>query len=359
MAIGNSNRFRRMHKTSMERLGVHPMPAHYAAAMEDGCLNRIPYASVIAFVLCFVGVIMFAIMMIFSFNASVEQARRAFEITDIPWLDKVHLLFLIVAVVMVAMALYLLCIGILSTGSTREELYKRPSARRSGRAGCVVAIVLAYLLNILWMLVLSITAIMSAMYFVFSRLCASLTVYTEANCLDFSVFRPLVQDFSDASLNLCGGNVQQFCALTNTVVTWYLVGFIGSLIICLGLVQFMASNAAKLLPRWASACWNRGIVCVLSVTNEERFSELRDIVFSESYPDYSPSPNIYAPPKYPLSGPSGTLSSYNQYGTQPRNPMPPSLHQGTLLRQQYPHSRRNSYHNSLHENNNGWMSSQY
>lgn len=54
-----------------------------------GCLNRIPYASVIAFVMCFVGVIMFAIMMVFSFNASVEQARRALEISNIPWLDKV------------------------------------------------------------------------------------------------------------------------------------------------------------------------------------------------------------------------------------------------------------------------------
>jgi hypothetical protein len=147
--------------------------------------------------MCFVGVIMFATMMIFSFNATVEQARRALEINDIPWLDKVHLLFLIVAVVMVGMALYLLCVGILSTGSTREQIYRRPNARKGGRACCVFAIILAYILNILWMLVLAITAIMSAMYYVFSRLCASLTVFTEANCLDFSVFRPLVKEFTN------------------------------------------------------------------------------------------------------------------------------------------------------------------
>jgi len=336
---------------SMERLGIQPIPY----PVDDGCLNRIPYASVIAFVLCFVGVIMFSIMMVFSFNASVEQARRALEINNIPWLDKVHLLFLIVAVVMVGMALYLLCVGILSTGSTREQIYKRPRARKGGRACCIIAIILAYTLNILWIFVLAITAIMSAIYFIFSKLCGSLTVYSEANCLDFSVFKPLVKDFSQASLVLCGGNVQQFCALTDTIVTWYIVGFVGSLIICLGLVQFLASNAAN----------------YSHVNNEERYSELRDVVFSESYPDYSPSPNIYAPPtKYPLGTPqlNGTMSTYN-YGTQPRNsilPPPPQQipHQGSMLRQQqngtlqYPHSRRNSYHNSFHDNI-GWANSQY
>lgn len=124
------------------------------------------------------------------------------------------------------------------------------------------------------------------------------------------------------------------------------------MIICLGLVQFMASNAAN----------------YSHVNNEERYSELRDVVFSESYPDYSPSPNIYAPPnKFPLGTPqmNGTLSTYN-YGTQPRNsmPLPQIPQQGSMLRQQangtiqYPHSRRNSYHNSFHDNL-GWPNPQY
>lgn len=65
---------------------VETIPAYPA---KDGCLSRIPYSSVMAFVMCVVGVIMFAIMMIWSFNASVEQARRALDITNIPWLERV------------------------------------------------------------------------------------------------------------------------------------------------------------------------------------------------------------------------------------------------------------------------------
>lgn len=276
---------------------------------------------------------------------------------------------------MVGIALYLLCVGILSTGSTREQIYRRSDAIRGGRACCVMAIILAYLLNILWMLALSITAVMGIVYYVFSELCSSITVVSESNCLDFSVFRPLIRDISQAvscitfptayphnrqitfitcfqSLVLCGGTLQQFCAVSDTVVAWYFIGFIGSLLICLGLVQFMASNAAN----------------YSHVYNEERYNELRDVVFSDSYPEYSPNPNIYAPPvKYPLGTPqmNGTLSTYN-YGTQPRNalPPPPMSHQGSMLRQQpngtmqYPHSRRNSYHNSF-QDNLGWPSSQY
>lgn len=99
---------------------------------------------------------------------------------------------------MVGIALYLLCVGILSTGSTREQIYRRTDAIRGGRACCVMAIILAYLLNILWMLALSITAVMGIVYYVFSELCSSITVVSESNCLDFSVFRPLIQDISQA-----------------------------------------------------------------------------------------------------------------------------------------------------------------
>ena len=72
---------------------VETIPAYPA---KDGCLSRIPYSSVMAFVMCVVGVIMFAIMMIWSFNASVEQARRALDITNIPWLERVSTFYLFI-----------------------------------------------------------------------------------------------------------------------------------------------------------------------------------------------------------------------------------------------------------------------
>lgn len=65
---------------------------------------------------------------------------------------------------------------------------------------------------------------------------------------------------------LCGGNVQQFCALTSTVFIWYLVGFFGSAIVCLGLVQFMASSAAN----------------YAHLNQETRHCELEEVLYAET-----------------------------------------------------------------------------
>lgn len=55
----------------------------------DECLSRIPYASIIATSMCGIGVILFALVMTWAFNASVEQARRILNVENISWLAKV------------------------------------------------------------------------------------------------------------------------------------------------------------------------------------------------------------------------------------------------------------------------------
>ncbi|KAI1727444.1 myelin proteolipid protein (PLP or lipophilin) domain-containing protein [Ditylenchus destructor] len=340
---------------------------------KDGCLSRVPYSSLMAFVMCFIGVVLFAIMMVWSFNASVEQVRRALNITDIPWLDKVHILFVITALLMVTVALVLLCIGILSTGSTREEVYKRESARQGGRISCVVAIVLSYFLTILWLGIVAITAVLCCVYYIFGELCASLHAYTENDCLDFNVLRPIVKEISESTLTLCGGNVQQFCAVTNTVLVWYVFGFIGSMIVCLGLVQFIASNAAN----------------YAHVNSEQRYSELNEVLMSETggyplsrvnsglsndfhvdhHPQYNPMPQIHAPigtmqrrplPNVALPGYQHTVRMRNDasqgFGGEPFSQPAGVRHNATGGA--FSNVRRNSYHNSLN-GSSGWINTMY
>lgn len=67
---------------------------------------------------------------------------------------------------------------------------------------------------------------------------------------------------------LCSGNAQQFCALTNTVVVWYAVGFLSSVVVCLGLVQFVASAAAN----------------YAHIGNEARNAEINEILLAETRP---------------------------------------------------------------------------
>ncbi|VDO59718.1 unnamed protein product [Onchocerca flexuosa] len=89
----------------------------------DECLSRVPYASIIATSMCGIGVILFTLVMTWAFNASVEQARRMLNTDNLPWLDKMQVLFICVAALMSITALILLIIAAMSTGSTRKELY--------------------------------------------------------------------------------------------------------------------------------------------------------------------------------------------------------------------------------------------
>lgn len=244
---------------------IIPPPPMPMAFPSDGCISRVPYSSLAAFLFCLFGVILFTTMMVWAFNASVEQIRRATYMTDLPWLDKVQLLFIVSALAMIVIVLAFLLIGLLSTGPTRENVFQRQQARRGGRISSVVAICLATALNIIWMLILALTAILCFVYIIFSALCSNVKTKDGHSCLNFAVFKSLLPTNNDASLEFCDGQLQQFCAVTNTVVIWYIVGALGSLLICIGLVQFIATNAAN----------------YAHIGNEARYSELREVMYAE------------------------------------------------------------------------------
>ena len=257
---------------------------------------------------------------------------------------------------MAILSLFLLLIGVLSTGSTREEVYKRKDSRRGGRVICAIAIGVSYLLNILWVLIVGILAILSFIYYIFSQLCSSLTGYSEHTCLDFNVFKPLVDQYSHADLKLCGGSVQEFCALTNTVFSWNVVGLIGALIIVLGLVQFIASNASN----------------YAHVNNEQRYIELKEVLYLEGVGrDFIPpsqipvraypSPPMVPPPrsrksrsyelkKDPVLPRDRSRRERERSLPRERNHLPNPGGMGSV--------RRNSYQHSLH-GSTPWLNNQY
>lgn len=146
---------------------------------------------------------------------------------------------------MIIFALILLTIGILSTGSTRHEVYRHDNAREGGRIACLAAIIVSYLLQIFWMMAFALTAILSFIYLLFNAICNSANneFSTEKDCLNLSSLKALIR--TDSKLILCEGEAQQFCAVSSTAVVWYLAGLMGSASVCLGLIQFMATSAAN------------------------------------------------------------------------------------------------------------------
>ncbi|CAB3411121.1 unnamed protein product [Caenorhabditis bovis] len=218
---------------------------HLKSADDDDCFHRLPYASLIASLLCILGVVLFAIMMSWAFNATAEQTRRTLRIDDWPWLDKVQVVFIVLATIMSFFALFFLCIGFTATGATRETMYKDASARCGGKVACVIAMIFDILLVIAWLFITSIVSMLCVAYFFFDRLCLHLPAYSEADCIDLHVFWPLVASFANSSFRVCGGDAQQFCALSSTAFSWYVIGWVGSVLILLGLLLFFGIHASN------------------------------------------------------------------------------------------------------------------
>uniref|UniRef100_A0A0K0CXV4 LHFPL tetraspan subfamily member 4b n=1 Tax=Angiostrongylus cantonensis TaxID=6313 RepID=A0A0K0CXV4_ANGCA len=184
-------------------------------------------------------------MMTWGFNATVEQTRRSLRIQDWPWLDKVQVFFVVIAVLMSLFALLFLLVGFSATGATREEIYKREKARFGGRCACATAMAWCVLLIVCWLFIISICSVICCAYSVFDDLCYTMKSFTEEDCIDLGVFIPLVKSFSNSNLRLCGGDAQQFCALSSTASSWYIVGWVGSCLVIIGLAFFLAILASN------------------------------------------------------------------------------------------------------------------
>ncbi|CAJ0584138.1 unnamed protein product, partial [Mesorhabditis spiculigera] len=268
---------------------------------DDGCFERLPYASLMATILCLVGIVLFTIMMKWGFAALFEQLQRVLKADKWNWLDKVQIFFVITAVVMGICTFFFAVAGFFSTGGTRDVLFRDPKSRRGGRCTCVFIIILCYVLLAFWLTALAFTSAIVASYHVFESLCYSMHEYTEMECLDFSVYRPLFESFSHASLKFCAGDVQQFCALSQTAYAWFWVGWAGAVLIIYGLVQFIAAHSAN----------------YSHIGNAWKYVELHECL-SEAVPP--PLPASLPPPPPMYSNGSSTTRSRDKYERYPEEP---------------------------------------
>ncbi|CAI5440955.1 unnamed protein product [Caenorhabditis angaria] len=212
---------------------------------EESCFHRLPFGSLIGALLCILGVILFAIMLSWAFNATAEQVRRTLRNDNWPWLDKVQIFFIVIAALMGMFSLFFLIIGFTATGATRTTVYNNNDSQCGGKFACVLAMFFDLILLVAWLFIIAIVSMLSIFYFFFDRLCWLLPAYTEADCIDLHVFWPLVASFSNSNLRLCGGDVQQFCALSSTAFTWYVIGWVGCVLVIIGLLLFFGIHASN------------------------------------------------------------------------------------------------------------------
>lgn len=101
------------------------------------CMTRIPYATMIATVMCLIGVGIFCFTMYRGASLTIIMFDQVFHFRLL-WIDAVQMIFVAIGASMAALGFMILFVGCLATGSTRYKVYRAWRSRVGGRISCAV-----------------------------------------------------------------------------------------------------------------------------------------------------------------------------------------------------------------------------
>ncbi|GAB6019057.1 hypothetical protein CHUAL_000683 [Chamberlinius hualienensis] len=207
------------------------------------CMSRIPYATLIATIMCCVGVGVFCGTMYKGAALTLHMAETFF-FRKYYWLGDLQLVFVIVGSIMGAIGLFLLLVGCLATGSTRAKVYKGWKSRVGGRVSCVLLMVLAYVLNLAWMMILGCLVIITIIFTIFWASCNK-RVKTCIHLELFDFLYPNTTKIED--MKLCEvGEIKQFCRdYVEPAEVMYILATVSCLLVVLSLVHYLMCLAAN------------------------------------------------------------------------------------------------------------------
>lgn len=153
----------------------------------DDCMTRVPYATLIATIMCLIGVGVFCGTMYRGTTLTALMMDEVFRYR-LSWLEPMQTTFIVIGSSMGALGLMALFVGCLATGATRHKVYRGSGARIGGRISCAVFMSIIYILQLVWLVVFVILAIVTVFYTIFWALCSSDRVVKQNQSIDFTQF---------------------------------------------------------------------------------------------------------------------------------------------------------------------------
>ncbi|KAK2168819.1 hypothetical protein LSH36_14g12008 [Paralvinella palmiformis] len=119
------------------------------------CLGRTPFPSIVATIILCLGVGLFCGTLFRALDITLNGIFIGLFWFNVPWLETIQIVFIVIASVMGIYALILLVFGILATGATREQVYSGANCIFGGRVSavfgmtalCAVPIIIYVMLN--------------------------------------------------------------------------------------------------------------------------------------------------------------------------------------------------------------------
>nr|CAI5848332.1 unnamed protein product [Callosobruchus analis] len=153
----------------------------------EKCMTRIPYATLIATIMCALGVVIFCGTMYRGATLAVLMFSEIFSM-QLFWVDAVKMTFVLIGACMGALGLMILMVGFLATGATRHKVYRGWGSRVSGRLSCAIFMCITYVLQIAWILMFCFLVLVTFVFTVFWKMCENPRVSTYQDSIDLTQF---------------------------------------------------------------------------------------------------------------------------------------------------------------------------
>uniref|UniRef100_U5EXZ1 Putative conserved plasma membrane protein n=1 Tax=Corethrella appendiculata TaxID=1370023 RepID=U5EXZ1_9DIPT len=227
------------------------------------CMSRIPYATLIATVMCLIGVGIFCGTMYRGTSLAIIMFDQVFHLRLL-WIEAVQMIFVVVGASMAALGFMILFVGCLATGATRYKVYRAWGSRVGGRISCAIFMSITYLLNIVWILILCFLAVVTFLFTVFWNMCSNPNVQAHRDCIDLTQFYFMFpSETKQEDMKICEQNkVKAFCKDgVEKCEIMFILALLSALLVILSLVHYLMCLAAN----------------YAHIRDHEKFQELQEI----------------------------------------------------------------------------------
>ncbi|XP_077292529.1 neuronal membrane glycoprotein M6 isoform X2 [Arctopsyche grandis] len=231
----------------------------------QSCMTRVPYATLIATIMCCLGVGVFCATMYRGATLSILMFKEVFKLSLI-WIEAVQMVFVVGGACMGALGLMLLCLGCLATGATRHKVYRAWRARVGGRISCAVFMGITYVLSLLWLVLLCFLVIVTFVFTIFWMMCSNPDVQESKTCIDFNQFYFMFPaNTPQEDMKVCEPHeVKSFCKdYVEKAEVMFILATVSCLLVILSLIHYLMCLSAN----------------YAHIRDHEKFQELQEIQY--------------------------------------------------------------------------------
>jgi len=217
---------------------------------KDGCMDRLPFASIIATIITACGVGVFCGCLYKALSITINMITTAFKLElQLEWVKVLQTIVIIISTVMGSLTLILLVVGCLSTGATRSHVYTGFRSRLGGRISTGFFSVIVYILFLVWSAVTLILVVPLIFYYVLMKQCEykqiQINTHSQNKFDECLSLRNYGITLSNTRNSICNDELIQFCNQGKEAGPLYIAGFAASALIVLGLVHYLCCLVAN------------------------------------------------------------------------------------------------------------------